>query len=45
VLAGIVTRHALVADAMGTFLRTLRRESRTTPYPHEELTGLLRAAR
>jgi hypothetical protein len=45
VLAGIVTRHAPLADAMGTFLRTLRRESRTTPYPHEELTGLLRAAR
>lgn len=35
--AGLLTRYAPVAATMGDFSRLLVRESRLTPYPHEDL--------
>ncbi|MCX4091394.1 hypothetical protein [Nocardia sp. alder85J] len=39
--AAILTRHAPVTAAMATFMRAFQQESRSTPYPDEEISRLL----
>ncbi|WP_459956716.1 protein kinase family protein [Nocardia sp. IFM 10818] len=39
--AAVLTRHAPVAAAMTVFMRSFQQESRSTPYPDEEIRRLL----
>ncbi|AFT99493.1 serine/threonine-protein kinase [Nocardia brasiliensis] len=39
--AAILTRHAPVAAAMGSFMRVFQQDSRTTRYPDQEIRRLL----
>ncbi|BDT87503.1 hypothetical protein FMUAM8_32670 [Nocardia cyriacigeorgica] len=41
--AAVLTRHAPIADAMSTFTRDFQHESRTTPYPDQQIRRLLDA--
>ncbi|WP_040869553.1 hypothetical protein [Nocardia exalbida] len=40
-IAALLTRHAPIAAAMSAFMRAFQQESRSTPYPDEEIRRLL----